>query len=207
MRFTFLDASVGKLSTGGLMLLALLASGGCFRHSQSDQFYMLQAADGPAPSSVGRPGLLVGVGPVRIPAYLDRPQIVMAMSGPEYHLSEEHRWAERLDENIARVSAQNLARFIPTDRILIHPWPREPRPDVQVSLTLEEMHVDPSGQARFEALWALRYGKNQVTTRPFSCRQPASTTDYAVVVEAQSQCLTRLNRAIADAIQGLALTP
>lgn len=189
----------------GLLTLALTGLSGCFRSGKPDHFYMLRAVAEPARAAPLREGPLVGLGPVRIAAYLDRPQIVTAASGQEYRLSEEHRWAERLDDNIARVSAQNLSAYIPSERIVPHPWPREPKPDVQVAITIQELHLDPLGEVRMSALWTLRYGKDQAFNRQFACRLPASSADYALMVEAESQCLARLNRDIANAIRNLDL--
>lgn len=182
------------------VLIPVLA--GCFRSGKPDQFYMLRATE------TGRHGMatdgpLIGLGPVRIPAYLDRPQIVTAVSAQEYRLSDDHRWAERLDVNIARVSAENLANLIPTERIVMHPWPRDAKPIVQVAINLQRLDVDPSGEAHFEALWTLRQDKDAALNRKFSCRLPASATDYARMVEAGSQCLGRLNREVAHAIRNL----
>lgn len=185
----------------GLLLATAVSLGGCFRSTVPDQFYMMRAVEGSAQAPPSADGPLVGLGPIRIPDYLDRPQIVTAASGQEYRLSEDHRWAERLDENIARVSAQNLARYIPSDRIIPHPWPREPKPDIQVAINIQEMHVDAEGQVRMSALWTLRHGPAPAESRRFSCRLPASATDYARMVEVESQCLARLNRDIATAIQ------
>lgn len=195
--------SAGKWAFWCLLMVGLT---GCFRNTVPDKFYMLRAANLPGQSAIYGDGPLVGLGPVRIPAYLDRPQIVTATSGQEYRLSEDHRWAERLDENIARVSAQNLSAFIPTDRIVMHPWPREPKPDVQVAISIQEMHVDPTGEVRMSALWSLRQGKSDVTNHKFNCHLPASTTDYAQMVEVESQCLIRLNREMAAAIKRLLQT-
>jgi hypothetical protein len=190
-------------STLGLLLLAMINLNGCFRSSPPDHFYMLRAVASTAPAAPHEGGLLVGLGPIHIPAYLDRPQIVRAASGQEYYLSDQHRWAERLDENIARVSARNLAAYLPADQIVPYPWPREPKPDAQVTITIQELHVDPAGEARMSALWTLRQGKARAVSRQFSCRQPASAEDYALMVEAQSQCLARLNHDMAHAIRNL----
>ena len=188
----------GKWAFWCLLMVGLT---GCFRNTVPDQFYMLRAADFAGQSVINGERPMVGLGPVRIPAYLDRPQIVTATSGQEYRLSEDHRWTERLDENIARVSAQNLSALIPTDRIVMHPWPRESQPDVQVGISIQEMHVDPRGEVRMSALWSLRQGKSDVTHHRFNCHLPASTTDYAQMVEVESQCLIRLNREMAVAIK------
>jgi uncharacterized lipoprotein YmbA len=183
--------------------LPLLA--GCFGSAPPDQFYMLRAMPGTGPAGQALPGdPLIGLGPIRIPAYLDRPQIVTAISPQEFRLSERHRWAERLDVTIARVSAENLANFIPTDRLVPHPWPRDSRPAIQAAISVQEMHVDPAGVARLSALWSLRVGKGEAASRRFDCRLPASTQDYSAMVDAQSQCLARLNRDMAAAIRALA---
>ena len=188
------------------LLMTMIGFSGCFRDSKPDQFYMLQAVERAKAPGAGAQGPLVGLGPIRIPAYLDRPQIVTAASGQEYHLSESHRWAERLDDNIARVSAQNLAELIPSDRIVMHPWPREPKPDAQLAMNIQEMHVDPSGQVRMSALWSLRLAGEQVYNHRFSCQQPASLTDYSRMIEVESECLARLNREMAAAIQSVRLS-
>ena len=191
-------ATAGKTGLWGvLLLLGLTGLAGCFRSSPPDQFYMLRAEDAHGGNRQVGAGPLLGLGPIRIPAYLDRPQIVTAASGQEYHLSEDHRWAERLDDNVARVTARNLTNDLPGVRIVMHPWPREPKPDVQISLTLQEMHVDARGQARMSALWSLRVEGQETRHFQFNCNLPASVSDYAVMVEAQSQCLARLNRDMA----------
>lgn len=201
--FNMLQFPVMRLGLMGLMFPLLLS--GCFRASKSDQFYMLQALDASGPVAPAADGPLVGLGPIKVPAYLDRPQMVTALSGQEYRLADEQRWAERLDVNIARVSAQNLSSLIPTDRVLLQPWPREPKPDVQVAINIQALHVDPLGQVVMDAGWSLRYGKDfaQSLNRRFACRQPASSSDYALMVAVESQCLSRLNRDIAAAIRDL----
>jgi len=182
------------------LVLGLAGCAGCFRSGPPDQFYMLRAEDAPVGNRMAGDGPLLGLGPIRIPAYLDRPQIVTAASAQEYRLSEDHRWAERLDDNIARVTARNLSNYLPTVRIVMHPWPREPKPDIQIALTLQEMHVDARGQIRMSALWSLRGNGREPRGYQFNCNLPASISDYAVMVEAQSQCLARLNRAMAQEI-------
>jgi uncharacterized lipoprotein YmbA len=196
------------MGRGIIRLLALmvlvLGLAGCFRSGRPDQFYMLRAVETGHPGAVpASGGPLIGLGPIRIPAYLDRPQIVTAVSEQEYKLSDDHRWAERLDVTLARVSAENLASLIPTDRIVSYPWPREARPDIQVAINVQEMHMDRKGQARLEALWTLRQGKDLALSRKFSCRLPVKAGDYSGMVEAESQCLGRLNREIAAAVRGL----
>ena len=197
---------MGKGCTRLLALsLALPTLTGCFRSSPPPQFYMLTAVETARvrPNATG-PEPLIGLGPIRLPGYLDRDPIVTAISGHEYKLSDDHRWAERLDLTLARVSAENLSRLVPSNRIVMHPWPREPKPDVQVSIDIQDLYVDPAGIAHLDAIWTAREAAGGSVNQKFSCRLPASTTDYGVMVDAQSRCLARLNRAIADWIRSSA---
>jgi uncharacterized lipoprotein YmbA len=149
----------------------------------------------------GGKGILLGLGPIKVPAYLDRPQIVTASSAQEYRLAESQRWAERLDDNIARVSQENLAVLVPTDRVVMHPWSREAKPDVQAAIQIQELHVDPEGNARMVALWSVRPINGEPTHRRFACTIPVPPNDYAQIVAAESECLARLNREMAQVIR------
>src|SRR5262245_39853519 len=56
----------------------------------------------------------VEVGPVSIPAAVDRPQFVIQVSPNRIAIDEFDRWAGPLDENIARVVAGNLSILLGT---------------------------------------------------------------------------------------------
>lgn len=194
--------------TGPFLWVALctsaLAMNGCFRGGVQDQFYMLQPVkEAQASPASAAKGPLVGLGPIKVPAYLDRPQIVTAASNQEYRLAENQRWAERLDDNIARVSQENLAALVPSDRILMHPWSRDAKPDVQAAIQIQELHVDPEGRARMVALWSLKPANGETVHHHFSCLIPVSPSDYSQIVGAESECLGRLNREMAQGIQRL----
>ncbi len=51
------------------------------------------------------------VGPVDIPSYLDRPQIILGYDNNQLIVSEENRWGEPLDHAIERVVAINISRL------------------------------------------------------------------------------------------------
>lgn len=187
----------------GVLVVWMLAVVGCMRSGGSDQFFMLKPIDASViPSAAHRPtALLVGMTPVRIPAYLDRPQIVTALNGHGYQVSEDNRWAERLDENVARVTLQNLSLLIPTEKVVMAPWGRDTKPDLVLGISIQEMHVDAAGQARLDASWSLKSSQAGLVPHRFSCRQPASVSDYSLIVSALNGCLEKLDREIAAEIQ------
>ncbi|MEY3289596.1 MAG: hypothetical protein RLZZ419_1838 [Pseudomonadota bacterium] len=134
---------------GGIVAAAVLLSG-CARDSKPVQFYRLNANSAvvSVPSMVAATqGLVVGLGPIRIPEYLNRPQMIMAITDNQYQLSEDHRWAERLDQNISLALFKVLPRQLGTDRIVRYPWPQRQVVDYQVGIDILEFNVDARGQS------------------------------------------------------------
>src|SRR5262249_28281389 len=64
----------------------------------------------------------VGVGPVIMPAYLDRVQIVTRTDADQVDLSMFNRWAEPLQDGMARVLAEEIGARVPTERVVTFPW-------------------------------------------------------------------------------------
>jgi uncharacterized lipoprotein YmbA len=141
---------------------------------------------------------------VRIPHYVDRPQIVTATGKNTYRLSEFHRWAESLDDNISRVLAQNLAILVPAE-VNSSALPTQSEPtNFQVSVNILEFHTDPNGQAGLTAQWRITRGGDMLAFRQATYRAPASASDYHVIVEALNECLDRMSRDLAYALRRLA---
>ena len=59
---------------------------------------------------------------VTMPGYLDRNQIVIRTGTDQVEISAFHRWAEPLEDGIARVLAEEIGARVPTERIVIFPW-------------------------------------------------------------------------------------
>jgi len=90
----------------GLMGLSLAGCGSLFPKPSPNPsrifvlFSPLQAAER---QDLDRPGQIsLGVGPVRLPGYLDRREIVMRATQSRFDLSENDRWAEPLETNFTR---------------------------------------------------------------------------------------------------------
>src|SRR5262249_30318055 len=80
------------------------------------------AAPGPGTRVAGAEPLSIGVGPVIVPGYLERAQIV-TRSGPDrVKLATFHRWAEPLENGVARILADEIGARVPTDRVVTFPW-------------------------------------------------------------------------------------
>ena len=111
----------------GMIVLTLLLSG-CIRDSRPVQFYMLNAdygVDDIVKAYVASQGPVIGLGPIRIPEYLNRPQMIVAIADNQYRLSEDHRWAEPLDQNISLALFKALPLQLGTCLLYTSPSPRD----------------------------------------------------------------------------------
>ena len=189
----------------GSVILTLLMSG-CMRDSKPTQFYMLDADSGLAGTArvpATAQGPVIGLGPIRIPEYLNRPQMIVAIADNQYRLFENHRWAEPLDQNISLALFKALPRQLGTDRIVRYPWPQRQAIDYQVGVDILEFNVDASGQSRLIAQWFVKRKDKPTIDKRSTYQFPASTTDHALMVKAQSQCLTKLGEEISGVLRQL----
>jgi uncharacterized protein len=184
---------------------SLLGLGACA--NTPSRFYMLNpltASETVLPMAAAR-GPVVGVGPISVPKYLDRPQIVTRASRNQLDLGEFDRWAEPLQDNILRVLAQNLMLLIPTDHILLRDWPRSASLDYQVMV--EVLHFDGwfGGGSILVALWSiLDAAERPLMSQRASLNVPVGGRDYEAIVMAMNQMVDTLSRDLAAAIQRLA---
>jgi uncharacterized protein len=191
-----------------MTLGASLMVGGCA--SQPSRFYLLSAlpnTDTAAAGTPGEQGPTLGVGPVTLPRYLDRPQIVTRTGPYEITLAEFERWAEALDVNFSRVLAENLSLLLPTARVVTSPWPRATPIDYQITVDVAHFLSQVGGDTLLIADWILFKGEGQQALMTGRSRFNASPggSDYAAIVAAMSQTVASLSHEIATTVRGVGL--
>lgn len=179
------------------ILLAFVVLAGCAAPSKS--FYVL-TADGPAPSG-GGPG--IGVGPVSMAEYIDRPNLVISQAPNELSVAEDHRWAGDLAASITRVTATNLGRRLNTGNVRSYPWQRDDELRYQVTLDIRQFHGGDDGFAVIEAGWRVYSlpDRRLRASRTFVDREPLGADGYTPLVAAQSRLLSRLSAEIAGSLR------
>ena len=194
-----------------LTIVALLMHlAGCASSAPS-RFYVLSSLPGSnAESQVLKDEscIAIGVGPVELPAYLDRPQIVTRVSENELNLAEFDKWAEPLKDNFSRVLVENLSTLLCADAISIFPW-KGPTPiDYQVEVTVIRMDGNVGGNASLVARWAIfrQNDRKMMLTRQSSFSRLLSSESYKALVSAQSRAIADLSREIAEAIKKYAFS-
>lgn len=185
-----------------LTAVALSALTGCAATPPS-RFYVLSpvAIDTGAHPAESAPA--IGVGPVELPDYLDRPQIALRSGPYELRYNETQRWAEDLRDNVTSVLAENLSRLVPTDQVVRFPWGRLTRVDFQVVAQISRFDADESGTVVLSANWKLYRGEGRdvIAENRSVLSETFRGTDYTEIVAAQSRALDSLSREIAAAIR------
>jgi uncharacterized lipoprotein YmbA len=157
------------------------------------------------PAMSAEQGPVIGVGPITLPTYLDRPQIVTRAGSHQLTLAEFDRWAEPLQDNVARVLAEHLARLIPTDQVLLYAWPRSATLDYQVTVEVLQFEGWLGGESRLLALWSILDGAEvTLLSQRASLNATVGGREYDALVVAMNQLLEWFSRDLASAIQRLA---
>jgi uncharacterized protein len=191
-----------------LIAMAVSMSAGCSSvlapQPDPSRFFALSAAtgasnEGSAQNVAAAASLTYGVGPVRIPDYLDRNEICMRLSASELTYSPTDRWAAPLRTSIPTVLAQDLARQLGQGHVVIYPWIGE-RVDYQIEVDVLRFEASADGKSYLIARWVVRKGADgraAVMVRDSSYAQDAGSKSTTASVEALSFTLDELGRDIA----------
>ena len=187
-------------------LIALSMIPGC-AGTEPSRFYLLSPFSGDSQTKppVSEPCISLAIAPVRLPDYLDRPQIVTRSGKNELLMAPYDRWAERLDETFPRILAQNLSHLLCTKAISLYPWKYSVKYDYRIDIEIIRMDGTLGEGTLLEAWWSITQNteKAVVSTQRSTFLEPSKTGDYASLVEAHSRSVVSLSRAIADEIKRL----
>ena len=103
-----------------------LALSGCISvpNSPTPRFYVLQAVyENQVSKKINiTSDVLIGVGPVKIPEYQDRPQMVTQGKEKMLKFAQFDRWGESLDLGVARLIGEDLTVMLPGAKCTLYPW-------------------------------------------------------------------------------------
>ena len=142
---------------------------------------------------------------VRLPPYLERPQLVIRVGGNQLKLLEFEQWGGNLSKNLARVVAHNLSRLLGTTNISIAPQ-RAPLPaDARIEIEIMQFERLPDQHVHLIAHWRLLGARGQpaLATRLTRLRSENATTSDQIegTVAAMSELVGELSMLIADQIR------
>lgn len=189
----------------GCLIMVLF---GCASTPQT-RFFVLSSISGS--EKMGNRGgercFVINIGPVKVPEYLDQPEIVTRITQNEVRMDEFARWAEPLKDNISSTLAENLSSFLCVHSIIIFPQREKTPIDYRVDVQVVQMDGRLAESASLDVSWSIVDGtdrkKSPLLTKRSTYKESTGGGDYGAFVSAQSRNLASLSRDIAETILGL----
>ena len=162
------------------------------------RFFTLTPIEDAGTDAAALKGRVLGVGPITLPHYLERPEIVTRVAVNEVRKASFDYWAGSLQKQFGSTLAQNLQTLLAPSSIVNFPWfPGNP-PDLAIEVDVIQFERGPDAEAHLVARWRLRKGAQVVRSQESKLAR-AATEDPASTVAALSELLAQLSREIAAA--------
>ncbi len=173
--------------------------------SPASRLYLLEPVQVRLPADADT-GPTVVVGPVVLPEYLRRREILSQRQHHRVTVAEFDRWAEPLEDHLTSTLAENLSRLLPSEQVFPYPAVPPGGADFRVRARFAEFGVSASGEVALDAVWRAsdRSGRTFVVKRS-QFREPIGGDGIVSIVSAMSRSLEQLGREIAGALR--AATP
>jgi hypothetical protein len=179
---------------------ALLGASACFgAKADPTTFWVLAPVAAPA-AATGAAGPAIGLGPVTLPTYLDRPQLVTRVDEHQVRVDEFSRWAEPLGAQVTEALAEQIRAKARPGSLVRYPWRANQIPDYSVRVQVSRFEAAASGEVLLQATWQVldREGR-QVRAQASEHRVPAGPT-VREAVAAMSEAAGRLGQEVAEAL-------
>jgi len=190
-------------AVGALLVAALIASCSVLapRPDPSRFFVLAPLPEAPSPATGPRVSSL-GVGPIVLPRYLDRPEIVTRVGTNEVKPAVFDYWAGSLSNQFQSVLAQNLQTLVHPDRVQTYPWYSGAAPELVVEVDVQRFEPSSDGRAELVARWRVRKGSalGNLRAGESTLTRPLSGSDADAVAQALSGLLDDFSRELAEAI-------
>ena len=163
---------------GALVAVGLLV--GC-SSTPVTRFYVLSPL---GPTETGQAqstnAVAVAIREVRLPQYLERPQIVTRGGNHQIQLADDAQWAGNLQQDMTRVLTENLTNLLKSDRVFSAPHNSPLKPDFRLDLEVLRFEQDPDRRVELSVRWWLiRASDNTLLEAP-------STTLYGTRLDDRS---------------------
>lgn len=180
---------------------------GCRSVTPSVNYYVLNslsAGESRAGIMDASQSRIVAVGPIQLPNYVNRIQMVRRDGSSELEISEFDRWADFPDRLVSAVLEDNLQALLPRARVVSHPLPVGLKPDVTVTVRFGELIGSADNEMRLRAMWTVRKESEPGAERSWRTRlsEPIDGTGFKALADAHSRVLEMLCREIALALNG-----
>jgi uncharacterized lipoprotein YmbA len=182
-----------------MVSIALLAAAASGCATAPSRFYTLDPtalSDGAAPVSYP-----IMVGPVSVPAAVDRPEFVVQAAPNRVEVDEFNRWAAPLNDAVAQVVAGDLVKLLGTPNVASAPMANFV-PAYRVTIDIQRFDSVPSQAALVEAVWTVHSTAGGETRSGRTVAREAVQGDgFDVLAAAHSRALAKMSGDIAGTIR------
>ena len=186
------------------VVMVSLFLGGCGSSRQA-KYYILHPVNSPGPAgkqaAPTAPTVTVGIGPVEIPDYMDRQQIVTRTAQNGLEVAQFDRWVGALKPDVARVLVENLSALLPADQVAVMSWTRGVPLQRRVAVDVTRFDATPGDSVWLKAQWTIFGQDGKVAmARETNVREPMAGRDYATIVAAMGRALGTLSQDVAGGL-------
>jgi uncharacterized protein len=174
---------------------SIVLGAGC--RSPLPHFYTLSAT---APPTAIASSLSIAVGPVSVPAVVDRPEIVVSTGPNEVWPDDFNRWASPIQDSLSRAVAENLVSILGTPRVSLFSQTLSSDADYHVAIDVRRFDSTPGKTAILDALWIVRRKDGHTQIGRTEVTEQVQGNGYDALAAAHSRAVQKLSQDIAQAI-------
>lgn len=152
--------------------------------------------------------VMLGLGPFRMPDYLNRSQIVTRGANAEVQVDEFSRWSEPLATSLLRIVSTDVDNLLQGVVVVVFPYESFVRKQVKYRLVgdINRFEADHLGQIVLEIQWGVADADGDVAVpvrRNRYLAQAATPDDPSAVATAMNDALAQFSRDIAGKMEAV----
>ena len=199
--------SLTRIIPVGFVLIVCMAVIGCRSAKPPIAFYTLTSVEAGHVTEIDQnafKNISIGIGPVKFPEVLDRPQIVTRPYLNRIELSEFNRWGGDLRQDFLDVLTQNISIITGSDQVFKYTSSVNLKPFYRITLDVHQFDGRLGESVLLNVSWVLTINQASPEQQIFKksvIKQPISGKGYEALVDAQSEAIKILSREIVDEIK------
>ncbi|MCX5712782.1 MAG: PqiC family protein [Candidatus Omnitrophica bacterium] len=152
---------------------------------------------------------IIGIGPVRIPEYLNRPQMVTRGKDALLTFAQFDRWAEPLDSTILRLLDQDVAAMLTGSETVKFSWGILVPVKYQVTVDVIQIESDLNNNMKMIARWSIfdLEPKELIFTKSSEISVPVEPHDYFGMSNALGAIVANLSSEVAQELSSISKKP
>jgi uncharacterized protein len=172
--------------------------------STPTNFYTLESQSHPpaVTTTASAKKILIGIGPLTLPALLDRKGIVTRTENNSVQIAEFDQWAAPLQNNVIAVLSKNVATLQPNAIVRSYPWSIYGNVDYRVIIDISRFDTQLGKSANLEASWTIMEEKNHtiISNGQTKLEQPLNDVSYNSAAQALSKLLGEFSQRLSLAL-------